>query len=340
MIGWLWAAWAVAAPCVIEMNGEATEQLDCAKQGAWRVRCDVPPNARKLRAVLSVPARRIEAEAPLPRTAGSRGSIELPLMGPTGRSGAFIVKQGVAGLLPGQAVGPMQLCPVVQPGVEPGSPPRELALEVRLTAHQQTGFAEEELDGGVRNRVPVYDQGSEVAVARAVVRQLPVKGVPILTEPLPMRRDETVGGELRLRQGANGGSDAGGWVTVAWSGRLRDREVATGDVVLLVLDFDPGTVALMADGLAPARFLEQDLLSWLEGSYDSLLGLAAWRRSDLEVPVGPTPAFEDAPGGWRRARLPAAEVWVGPRDEALRVVIGQRATPFDEAARAVVRDAR
>ncbi|MBX2800900.1 MAG: hypothetical protein KTR31_24680 [Myxococcales bacterium] len=324
----LWASMAWAADCTFTADGQPTTRLDCSAPGAWRVQCTIPEGSGgKIRTRFRAPARSLEGEARVPL--GADGLLDLPVKGPGGRAGAFMVRRAGAGLLAGQAVGPMQLCPVVQPGVRPGSPPVELAVEVWVSAHTQTGFASEEMDGGVMNRVPVYDAGRVVAKAQAVIVQLPVKDIPILEGTLPMLRDERVTGELRLRAGES-------WSTLTWAGSLRDEPVDSGDLVVLVVDFEPGAVeAAMGPGAA-VDLLEDDLAAWMEGGYDSRLGLAAWRRSELRVPpAAGVPSFQDDPRGgvrWRRATLGNADLRVGARDGRARVVIARRAAPLDDAA--------
>lgn len=326
-LGVLQSAW--AQTCTVLVDGEPGSRLDCVAAEEWTVRCSIPANVvGKLRARIWVPDRGIEAEARLPLGSSDMREHVFAVAGPSGRAGEFLVSRAGNGLLPGQAVGPMQLCPVVQPGVKPGSDRAEVALKVRLTAHQQTGFAEETLDGGLVNRVPVYDKGRVVAAGDARIVQLPVRDVPIFAGSLPMLRDEAVTGTLKVR-------GAAGWEEVSWSGWLRDLPVDTGEVSVLAVDFEEAELA-RATGEAPVDFLTHDLVRWMEGGYDTLFGAAAWSRSGLRVPVRGIPAFEAGPRGMRWARAGAIEIRVIPKGRSVRVLVAHRAAPFDDATRAVV----
>ena len=326
MIAFLLAATASGATCIFTVDGAPTTSLDCTAGGAWRVSCPLPAaRSGKVRYRLEVPARGLEAEA---RVSMARSdSLDLALMGPRGRAGSFLVERAAGGLLPGQAVGPMQLCPIVQPGVKPGSPPARIPLIVTVTEHQQTGFAEEKLHGGVVNRVPVYDAGVEVSRGEAVLVQPPVEDVPILQGAMPLLRNDPLQGSLSIRGPDNQ------WRNVGWSGTLRDVLVDTGDLVVATMDFVAPEVEVAMGPDDAVQIVETDLELWLAGDPSSRLALVAWARSELKRP---TPAsFEDldrAGRVWRRAELGRAQIWVHRAGERLRVVIAHRAAPLDDAA--------
>ncbi|MEQ1503906.1 MAG: hypothetical protein ABMB14_16815, partial [Myxococcota bacterium] len=217
---------------------------------------------------------------------------------------------------------PNQWCPVVQPGVAPGSPPRELPLDVVVTVHRQTGFAEELQAGGVTNRVPVYDAGVPYASGRAIVVQRPVGTVPVVPVEAIGPANQAVRGQVQLI-----GAD-GGWRSVGYDGRYRAVEVASGDLRVLTLDLAaPQIAAVTADD--PVAWVSKDLAAWLGGDPGSLFGLVAWGRSEFHPPVAASFA-PVARGGaqWSVAGTDRLEVGVTRDGDRIRVAIAWRAAPW------------
>lgn len=321
-------AGAESGACTFLVDGAPVDRLDCDAGGAWVVRCPLPAEPEgKVRLHATLAGRDWVAEARIPATGGP--SVDVQLSGPGGRAGGFVVTRPATGLLPGQALGPNQWCPVVQPDVVPGSPRAELQLDVTLAIHRQTGFAEELLDGGVTNRVPIYDAGTPLVSGRTAVLAREVGIVPILSGPGAVAPvDERVRGQLSVA-----GPD-GVWRSFGWTGERVERPVETGDVTVLVLDFIAPEVAT-ASGADPVAWLEADVKRWLARDPTSLLGHAAWGRSGFE-PSGkslPFEALDRSRKGWRVARDERLEIRTWRAADALRVVIAWRAAPWDDAVR-------
>lgn len=321
----LWGgALALAGTCAFTVGGTPTQRLDCVSGGAWQVACELPTErSGELRIRLTAEGTDLRAEARVPLAASDRQVI--PLLGPGGRAGAFLVDRAAAGLLPGQAVGPRQLCPVVQPGVTPGAARAEVPVTVTVTEHTRTGFAEQELEGGVTTRVPTYGAGRTVSSGTALVVRHPVTQVAVLTGVNPLSRDEPVQGQLSLN-----GAD-GTWRTLTWTGAVRDVEVESGDLRLLVIDFVAPMVAVTLGG-DPIAALRADLERWLAAEPSSRLGLVAWDRSELETPQAVT---------WstRGAAFERGRISVSTHGERLRVVVAHRATPLDDKATSAIHEA-
>jgi hypothetical protein len=331
------AAWAVASAaesCRILVDGVATDGLDCEGGGAWTVVCPAADGSSELRGKARVrvraPALGIVAEARVPRA--DDGLLELPLSGPGGRAGAFVVDVPTLDLRPGQAVGPNQWCPVVQPGVAPGSERVRVPLVVEVTLHPQTGFAEQPLEGGVVSRVPVYGPGTLFASGQAEIVQRPVGTIPVFTGRDAIPLGQTVRGQLSL-------ATPGGWRSIGWSGQIRDLPVGSGAVRALVVDFVAPEVQAAASG-DPVTWLAADLERWAAGDDSALLGLAAWARAELPRPVALSFAGEVREGvSWRRAVGEAVEVRVGRAGDRLRVLVASRATPLDAPALSAIDEA-
>lgn len=334
---WWWAVAAGAADCSFLVDGVPVERLDCAAGGAWVVRCPMPDEpSGKVRLHASLPARDLVAEAKVSvdpaRSSGA--TVDVPLAGPGGRAGDFVVTRPGAGLLPGQAVGPNQWCPPVQPGVTPGSPRAELPLGVTVAVHRQTGFAEEQMDGGVTNRVPIYDAGQTWASGEVGIVQREVGTVPVTSGPVPTGpRDEPVRGQLSLA-----GTD-GVWHAFSWTGSIVERPVETGDVSILVVDFVASEVTTAVGG-DPIPWLQADLARWLARDPTSLLARAAWAKSGFE-PAGQVLAFAgpSKKQPWLIASDPRLELRILKVDDRIRVAIAWRAAPWDDAVRREVEEA-
>lgn len=331
-IALIWGSLAVAAPCTFTSDAERVHRLDCSEPGVWTVRCPVPQDpGDRLRLHLSIPQRRIEATAR--SVQAHQGEVAYDVVGPSG-GGGFMIQAAGAGLVPGQPVGMAQLCPSVQPGVAVGSPPAEIALEVSLTRHHQTGTAS--LSAGAAGKgLPIYDGGEVVASGSIPLVQRPVEEVPLLAAALPLLQDDEVRGTLQVRSGED-------WVRLGWRGSLRQLPVSTGDLVVLSVALDPSEVAgaLQPRG-EPLAALEAELVRWLAEDPGSLLGLALWRRSGLESDRAPV-RFGARTVGSTAGRWAEGEgwgIWLGAFGEQLRVVIARRAAPLDGAAEAAIEQA-
>jgi hypothetical protein len=266
----------------------------------------------------------------------SRGSVTFALGGPGGRAGGFTVDRAGSGLLPGQAIGPNQWCPVV-----PTASADDPMLVVEVSVHPQTGFAEELMAGGVVNRVPVYGPGTTVASGAITIAQRARGGaVPVLTGPIELPADFPIKGQLQLA-----GSD-GKWRYLGWSGRLRDLPVDTGVVKVLVVDFVAPEVGQVT-GADPLGWVRADIERWLTGDPSSLIGAAGWRRSGVEPPLDVAFAEEGrgsqaTPGQtfrWQRAADASHDLRIGKFDDRLRVVIAWRHAALDADALAAIDDA-
>jgi hypothetical protein len=329
-----WVAAEAAQPagqCAVLVDGAPAERLDCAAGGAWTVRCEVPEGVSgKIRVRAELPARGLVGEARIPLA--EQRQLVIPLAGPGGRAGGFVVDRPSGGLLPGQALGPNEWCPVVQPDVAPGSPPAALPLHVTVSAHERTGFAEETLAGGVTSRVPVYGPGEEIASVEVPVVQREVGTVPVLTGPIPPS-EEAVRGQLSLA-----GAD-GAWRSLGYTGSRERVDVPTGEVQLLVLDFVAPEVA-SATGSDAATWVRGDLERWLGGDASALLGIAAWARSELRTPRAVVWAERDEGGRrWAIGTSERAEVRVGRFGDRVRATIAWRAASWDREALGAVAEA-
>jgi hypothetical protein len=336
----LWSTESPAADCQIRLDGLPTALLDCTTGGAWTVWCQLPEGEGKIQLKVSMPDRDLEGIAKVPLA--TRGEIELPLSGPGGRAGVFVVERAMGGLLAGQALGPQQWCPVVQPEVAPGAPRVKHDLVVMLSTHKQTGFAEH-LENGVSVRQPTYDAGTTRAVTQVPVLQRPVGSIPVLVGPeakaaalaegLPQQDDFS--GKLQLLV-----SDGSRWATVGYKGKRRVLPVRTGAVTVLVVDFVSSEVA-SATRTPPAVFLEEELGRWLAADPSSLLGLSAWARSGFEpelLGTGGLPfrTVQRGPASWREASTERLSVRVTSQGDVLRAVIAWRPSPWDDEVRSAV----
>lgn len=296
--------------CEILAEGAPTQELDCTRAALWAVRCRVPP-AGKRRMRLEVPEWGVEAETRLPLATGEQ--FEVTLLGPNGARGNAAL-DGLRPQLSNQFVSALPLC---RSGVPPGT------LRVSVTEHQPMGFAQEIDENGVITSVPTYGKGTIVATAQATVTPAGTAST------VPARTSSPVRGKLSVRRGDS-------WVDLRWEGAALTVPVATGPVALLRLDFP---AAQVEEALGPgdaATLLAQDLVRWLSGDATSQLGLVAFRRSGIPVPIAEVPTFTGSPQGlegWRRARGGTTAFAVGPMDEqTVRVALAFRSIPLDSAA--------
>ncbi|MEN0061606.1 MAG: hypothetical protein AAGA48_05615 [Myxococcota bacterium] len=315
-LGWLWLLVPDARACEILAEGAATSTLDCAKATMWAVRCKLPGSKGKRRIRLRVPEWGLSAESRLPLATGER--FEVTLLGPNGSRGDFMVKQS-PDRLSQRVVSALQLC---RPGAEPAT------LSVSVTEHKTTGTAQQVDANGVIHEVPTYDGGKVVGSAEAKLLPPPPGDDPAAPPPA-----ERVNGKLSVRHG-----DA--WIDLTWTGRKQRVSTETGSVTLLRLDF-PRDAVVQALGPGDATaLLTNDLVQWLAGDLDSRLGLVAFRRSAIPVPVREIPSFAkapDSPAGWRGARSATMALSVGPlTDQTVRVALAHRAKPLDEPAQAAL----
>jgi hypothetical protein len=336
----LWSSLASASTCEVRLDGLPAAQLDCTAGGAWTVWCALPEGQGKIQLRVSMPDRQIEGVAKVPLS--SRGELELPLAGPGGRAGAFVVERAQGGLLAGQTLGPNQWCPVVQPEVVPGAPRATHDLMVVLSTHKQTGFAER-VENGVSVRQPTYDAGTRQAAAQVPVLQRPVGSIPVLTGPeakaaalaegLPQEDDFR--GKLQLLV-----PDGSRWATLSYKGKRRVLPVLSGEVSVLVVDFVAPEVA-DAVRVPPAVFLEEELGRWLAADPSSLLGVSVWARSGFEpelLGTGGLPfrTVQRGPSSWREASIERMSVRVTSQGDVLRAVIAWRPSPWDDEVRSAV----
>ncbi|MCA9493869.1 MAG: hypothetical protein KC621_28255, partial [Myxococcales bacterium] len=154
----LWSAVAHAG-CRLLVDGEPADSLDCDQVGAWVLACDLPEASGKVRVRASIDAYGLTTEARIPLS--DQQHFQVALTGAKFRSGAFQATRATHDLVVGQSASHTDWCPLVQPGGVPGQRAR-LPLSIVVSAHRQTGFAEEVLDGGVVQRVPTYDEGKEL----------------------------------------------------------------------------------------------------------------------------------------------------------------------------------
>lgn len=291
---------APAPGCVVTVDGAPAPALDCLALGQWRLQCDLPPVGPKVRVRATAEAIGVEAEALVPWMQGQK--FELPIVT------AFLEKS--------KPVGETGWCPAEPPGGAGERTPVEVTFEV--LSYRQTGTAEETLDGGVVNQVPTFDKGTRVATASAVVLQRPATGTPATPEP------RGVTARLQLR-----GAD-GSWAPLQVRGSRSDVPVAPGAVRLLVIDLATAELAALAPD--PAKYVRDDLTTWLGGDPSSMLGVVAWSKADLPPPV--TLAWA---GGTATADRVVVRVAKGPT--SVRTVIGWREQGMDAAARKIVDDA-
>lgn len=323
------SAWAAEGTCEFRRNGSPTDRLVCAAGGAWTVHCPAPPAHGKVRATLSMPARAMTGEARV--SLSKSGPMELAVSGPGGRPSAFLVDRKVAGLLPGQAIGPLQLCPVVQPGAVAGAPPAELPIDVVISIHEIVGYDEVPLDGGVIGSVPRYDAGSVWATGRATVVQPEVPLIPILTGVNAIPMDDTLRGTVSLRSGE-------AWATIGYSGFVRPVALAGANLRVLVVDFVASDVQ-SALGEDPATALREDLETWLRGE-TTLFSPTVWDRSEIRIPLAVSPWSEPHGGmAWRTTESERVQIRVGRSDLRLRVVIARSSAKLDGDARVAIETA-
>jgi hypothetical protein len=273
-----------------------------------------------------MPARDLKGEARVSLSAS--GPLSLPLSGPGGRPSAFLVDRAAAGLLPGQAIGPMQLCPVVQPGAAAGAPPAELPIDVVVSIHEIVGYDQVKLDGGVEGSVPRYDAGTVWATGHATVVQPEVPIIPILTGADAIPMDDTLRGTVSIRSGET-------WATIGYSGFVRPATLAGAHLRILVVDFVASDVA-SALGQDPSTAVRLDLERWLAGE-TTLFSPTVWGRSEVAVPLTVSP-FSEPHGAlsWRTAESGRVQVRVGRADLRLRVVIAKSTAPLDAEARKAI----
>lgn len=311
MIGaWLAAAQAAEPACAVTVDGAPAATLDCLAGLGWRLSCTLPTAGPKVRVRATIEALGLRAEARVPYLNESR--FDLPL------SSAFLAVSRVGGVAEGAPIGPSEWCPADPPGAAGTRPTTPLVLEI--VSHRQTGFAEEELAGGVMNRVPTYDAGAVIETLTVPIVQRNASG-DALVGGTP--NDRPIRARLQLKD------PAGAWVPVSISGVRRDVPVTPGAVRLLVVDLVTAELAALGD---PVGVLRADLQGWFGGDPSSMLGLVAWSKSDLPAPQALTWS-----GATARAERVDLRIARGPT--ATRVVLGWREQGMDAAARKVVDEA-
>jgi hypothetical protein len=275
---------------------------------------------------MSMPDHNLKGEARV--SLGASGPMALGISGPGGKPSPFLVDRKVAGLLPGQAIGPQQLCPVVQPGVPAGSPPRELPIEVVISIHEILGYDEIPLDGGVLGSVPRYDAGTVWARGRATVVQHEIPLIPILAGADAIPMDDEFRGTVSVRKGE-------AWASVGYTAFVRPVALAHAHVDVLVVDFvAPEVEAALAQD--PAAAIRDDLARWLAGESTPFTP-TVWARSEVAVPLW-IPRWSE-PGGsmaWRDAETERVQVRVGRSGMRLRAVIARSSAPLDPAIRRAI----
>lgn len=290
------------ASCEVRVDGAPQALLDCLASGQWRLSCDVPATGPKVRVRVRAPLLGLTAEAVVPWMQGT--TFELPL------TTAFTDH--------GKVAGPTQWCPAEAPG--PAGERTAVDATFEVVSYQQTGFAEETLEGGVVNRVPTFDAGAVVATTTVAILQRPGTGSGGAAAP-----DRPVTGKLQLR------APDGSWVPLVVSGARSDVKVTPGAVRLLVIDLPITQLEALSPG-DPTRYVRDDLVAWFGGDPSSMLGMVAWSKADLPPPV--PLAFDKG-----RASTDHAEVRVTKGATKVRVVVGWREQGVDAAARKVVDDA-
>lgn len=321
---------AAGSACTFALDGVPTARFDCRAGGAWTVSCPLPEAREgKVRVTLHLPERGLQAEARIPLA--THDAVKLSVSGPGARAGSFLVDGPVLDLLPGQAVGPNQLCPVVQAGAVPGAPPVELALEVRVSQHAVLGWDEVELDGGVTTRVARYDEGRVTASGVATVVQRGVELIPILAGADALQLDEPVSGTVQVRSGE-------AWASIGYSGVKRAVPLTSADLSLLVVDLVAPEVGSALGG-DPVAAVAADLTAWLGGE-TTPLG-SAWARCGLRPPLPGLVLAEprrDA-WAWRIGESARIQVRVGRLGDRLRVLIVRSTAELDDEARNTIADA-
>jgi hypothetical protein len=323
------ASLAVAAEsaCTFARDGVEVDHFVCGEGGAWTARCPAPPQG-VIRATLSMPDRKLVGEARV--SLGTSGTLVLPLSGPGGRPSGFLVNAPGANLLPGQAIGPQQLCPVVQPGAVPGAPPAELPLEVVVAVHRIVGYDDVVLDGGVLGRAPRYDDGSVHARGRVNVVQHEVPIIPVLVGRDAIPLPEDVHGTVSVRRGEE-------WASVGYSGYTRLDAVGVGELSLLVVDFGAPEVE-RAFGADAVDAVTADLTQALASQLTPLS--TVWSRGPVDEPIT-LPAWSAPAGtfGWRTAETGRVHVRVGRSGHRMRVVLAEATIPLDGEVRRAIDEA-
>jgi hypothetical protein len=313
--------------CTFERDGQQVDRFVCGEGGAWTARCPAPEQG-VVRATLSMPDRKLVGEARV--SLGTSGTLVLPISGPGGRPSGFLVNAPVANLLPGQAIGPQQFCPVVQPDAVAGAPPRELPVEVVVSVHRIVGYDDVPMDGGVLGRQPRYDAGTVHARGRVAVVQHEIPLIPILVGANAIPLPDDLHGTVSVRHGEE-------WVSVGYSGYARVDAVGIGELSLLVVDFVAPEVE-RAFGTDAVGVILQDLSSAFGGALTPLS--TVWSRGPVQDPLQ-LPAWSAAHGtlGWRIAESERVQVRVGRSGQRARVVIAMATIPLDADVRAAIAEA-
>lgn len=315
------------AGCRLLVDGEPAESLDCEAIGAWVLSCDLPEASGKVRVQATIDAYDLHTEARVPL--GDQQHFQVALTGASLRSGSFEAIKATHDLLVGQPVNHTAWCPLVQPGGIPGQRSR-LPIQVVVSSHKQTGFAEQTMDGGVVQRVPTYDQGTPLVTMSIPTLQKQVGEQPP-DDVLRPALDKPVHGQLQLSDGQ------GAWRTVVWSGSRFDLNAAAGGAAanlhLLVLDFPTADVEAVAGGDA-VTWIEADLQKWLAEDPTSLMGRAGFAKSELVLPFPVTWSTKSRTGrSWRVGSADRGEVAIVKAGDRVRVAIAWRMSPLDPAAR-------
>ncbi len=302
--------------CSFTSDDAPADTLDCEQGGAWAVSCPLPSvRAGKAQVHLSAPTRQVVAESPVSLRAAQAPDVVARIGGPANRAGTFVVASPMAGMLPGQAVGPLQLCPVVQPDVTPGDPRGRVPLTVSVSIHAHEGFSEQVGPAGVVVRSPKYGPGQVFATATIDVIQRPVAAAPVMASAAAVPRPDLFDGLLQLA-----GED-GAWRSVGWTGAIMTVD---GPARVTRFDFVAPVVEAALGGDAIAA-LEADLTRWLAGE-ETLLSRVAWARSDLPVPTSLTFSHGSRSGHrWRVAgdRDQGVELRLVRAGDRARVVIAR-----------------
>ncbi|MEZ4240864.1 MAG: hypothetical protein R3F59_32845 [Myxococcota bacterium] len=312
---------AARGACTFTVDGQpAPAALDCAARGAWAVRCTLPEGiSGKLRVWAELPDRHLAGEARLPL--GDRTVIDLPISGPGGRAGAFVVDAPTGTLLPGQALGPNDWCPVVQPTSPRARPGRGSAADRRQRPRADGLRRGGDGRGRDEPRPRLRPRGGDRVRADPGTVQRPVGTVPVLAGPLPPTSEDVRGQLTLLGDGASH--------SVGWSGRSASSPPTRATMHLLLVDFVTPEVAAAAGG-DPVAWLQADLDRWLAGDDSAPLGLVGWARSDVRRPV--TLSWTQA-GAWRTGTAAHEDVRIGQLGDRLRVAIAWRLGPWDPPSR-------
>lgn len=325
----LWSSVARAG-CQLLVDGEPADSLDCEQVGAWVLACDLPEATGKVRVRASIDAYDLHTEARVPLS--DQQHFQVALTGARLRPGGFQATKATHGLVVGQSASHTDWCPLVQPGGIPGQRSR-VPLSIEVSAHRQTGFAEEVMDGGVVQRVPTYDEGRDLVAMSVPTLQKPVGEQPP-DDVLRPALDKPVHGQLQLADGN------GAWHAVAWTGSRFDLPATTGGLAatlhFLVLDYAVADVTAVAGG-DPVKWLEADLQRWLSDDPSAYMGLAGFAKSDLIVPFPVTWSDKTRSGRrWRVGTAERGEIAITKTDDRLRLSIAWRMTPLDPAARTAI----